>query len=130
MSKKKYIMLGGSKNPVGYCAYHKATLSTKQLKSKECLQKNCNRLIKYEHEYWNQLERNRQLKQQQKEEKKKREKMEKEKELRRDILKRVTYCHNAPIKYKDQLEYCSTCPYGEKCMSEIVEMVYDYFQRF
>ena len=73
MSKKKYIMLGGSKNPVGYCAYHKATLSTKQLKAKECLQKNCNRLIKYEHEYWNQLERNRQLKQQRKEEKKKRE---------------------------------------------------------
>ena len=130
MSKKKYIMLGGSKNPVGYCAYHKATLSTKQLKSKECLQKTRNRLIKYEHEYWNQLERNRQLKQQRKEEKKKREKMEKEKELRRDILKRVTYCHNAPIKYKDQLEYCSTCPYGEKCMSEIVELVYDYFQRF
>ena len=130
MSKKKYIMLGGSKNPVGYCAYHKTTLSTKQLKAKECLQKNCNRLIKYDHEYWNQLERNRQLKQQRKEEKKRREKMEKEKELRRDIVKRVTYCHNAPIKYKDQLEYCSTCPYGEKCMSEIVEMVYDYFQRF
>ena len=130
MSKKKYIMLGGSKNPVGYCTYHKATLSANQLKSKECLQKKCRRLIKYNHEYWNQLERNRQLKQQRKEEKKRREKMEKEKELRRDILKRVTYCHNAPIKYKDQLEYCSTCPYGEKCMSEIVEMVYDYFQRF
>ena len=130
MSKKKYIHLGGSSNPVGYCTYHKATLSANQLKSKECLQKKCRRLIKYNHEYWNQLGQKKQAKRELKEKKKKEEKMEKEKELRRDIVKRVTYCHNAPLKYKDQLEYCSQCPYGERCMTEIVELVYDYFNRF
>ena len=130
MKKKKYIHLGGSSNPVGYCTYHKATLSVNQLKSKECLQKKCRRLIKYNHEYWNQLEQKKQAKQKLKEKKKKEEKMEKEKELRSDIVKRATYCHNAPVKYKDQLDYCSQCPYGEKCLTELVELVYDYFNRF
>ena len=37
---------------VGYCAYHKRYLTQTQLKTKQCLQKNCNRLIKIEHRFW------------------------------------------------------------------------------
>lgn len=39
----------------GWCAYHKKHLTVKQLKAHNCLQKNCNKLIKYEnHEWWRQ----------------------------------------------------------------------------
>lgn len=42
----------------GYCYYHKCALSVKQLKAHKCLQKNCDRLKKYEsHEWWKQRER-------------------------------------------------------------------------
>lgn len=42
---------------VGYCAFHKAFVTTKQLKKKQCLTKQCNRLIKQtNHEYWKQKE--------------------------------------------------------------------------
>lgn len=37
---------------VGYCAYHKRYITQTQLKTKQCLQKNCNRLIKIEHRFW------------------------------------------------------------------------------
>lgn len=128
---KKYIKLGGSSNPVGYCHYHRMTLSTKQLKSKQCLEKNCNRLSKYEeHGFWKQLEEQNKKKEQLKQKRKMEKKQAKEQELRNEIMKRVTYCHNAPIKYNEQLEYCAKCNYGDTCMSEIVELVYDYFNRF
>lgn len=130
MAKKKYIRLGGSQDPVAYCAYHKSTLSKNQMKAKECLSKNCNRLIRKEHDFWIQYDKAISKKEKLKEQKKMNEKHAKEKELRNDIMKRVTYCHNAPDKYSTQLEYCSDCPYGDKCMAGIVEMVYDYFNRF
>ena len=130
MAKKKFIKLGGSQNPVAYCAYHKMTLSVNQMKAKECLSKNCNRLVRKEHDYWIQYDKQIEKKKQIKELKKMKEKKEKEKELRNDIMKRVKYCHEAPIKYKEQLDYCSQCPYGEGCMTEIIEMVHDYFNRF
>ena len=42
----------------GWCAYHRKYLTVKQLKAHKCLQKNCDRLIKYEsHEWWRQRER-------------------------------------------------------------------------
>lgn len=122
--------MGGSSDPVAFCAYHKMTLSKQQMKSKECLQKECPRLIKYDHPYWVQREQEKVKKQQRKEEKKMRERQEKEQELRNEIMHRVTYCHNAPDKYTKQLAYCSDCKYSEGCMSEIIELVYDYFTRF
>lgn len=130
MSKKKYIRLGGSQNPVGYCAYHKATLSVNQLKGKECLQKNCDRLIKYDHDYWKQIEKAAQLKKQRKDQRKQQIKMDNERELRNEIMRRVRYCYNAPKKYKAQLDYCSQCKYGTECMSKIVDLIYEYFERF
>lgn len=42
---------------VGYCKYHQAALTTRTLKKHECLNKQCNALIKYEnHDYWRQRE--------------------------------------------------------------------------
>lgn len=42
----------------GYCYYHKCHLTVRQLKSHKCLQKNCNRLERYEdHQWWKQRER-------------------------------------------------------------------------
>ena len=47
-----------SSNIVGYCCYHKCGITTKQLKKKECLKKNCNYLKKNEcHQLWAQRER-------------------------------------------------------------------------
>lgn len=37
---------------VGYCAYHKRYITSQQLKTKKCLTKNCNRLIKIENKFW------------------------------------------------------------------------------
>lgn len=37
---------------VGYCAYHKRYITQTQLKTKECLKKECKRLIKIEHRFW------------------------------------------------------------------------------
>lgn len=37
---------------VGYCAYHKRYLTKTQLKTKGCLQKSCDRLIKIESSFW------------------------------------------------------------------------------
>lgn len=123
--------MGGSSDPVAFCGYHKMTLSKQQMKSKECLKKECNRLIKYSnHPYWITKEQQKLKKQQIKEEKKMREREEKEQELRNEIMRRVTYCHNAPDKYTKQLVYCSDCKYSDSCMNEIIELVYDYFTRF
>ena len=37
---------------VGYCAHHKNYLTKQQLQTKKCLQKECNRLIKIECNFW------------------------------------------------------------------------------
>lgn len=42
---------------VGYCHYHKAALTVKTLKCKECLKKQCDAFKKYEeHDFWRQHE--------------------------------------------------------------------------
>lgn len=41
---------------IGYCGRHHCYLSVAQLKRKECLQKQCTHLEKYEHEFWQQRE--------------------------------------------------------------------------
>lgn len=38
---------------IGYCTFHKGFITRKQLKTKQCLQKNCNALIKnINHPFW------------------------------------------------------------------------------
>lgn len=47
---------------VGYCHYHKAALTVKTMKGKECLKKQCDALKKYEeHDFWRQHEQKKQL---------------------------------------------------------------------
>lgn len=57
--------IGNSKYPVGYCRHHKATLSARQLKNKQCLGKNCHHLEKYKtHPFWKaRVKKNREKKQ-------------------------------------------------------------------
>lgn len=44
-----------SNNCCGYCKYHRANLTVKQMRAKECLQKECRYLVKNEsHSYWKQ----------------------------------------------------------------------------
>ena len=46
-----------SDNIVAYCKYHKCGVTVKQMKTKNCLGKQCNYLVKNEtHEYWHQRE--------------------------------------------------------------------------
>jgi hypothetical protein len=46
-----------SNNVVGYCRYHHASMTVKQMKCKNCLQKECRHLVKNEeHPYWRQRE--------------------------------------------------------------------------
>lgn len=46
-----------SDNVVGYCRYHHASMTVKQMKCKNCLQKECKHLVKNEeHQYWRQRE--------------------------------------------------------------------------
>lgn len=40
------------KRAVGYCAYHKRYVTQQQMKTKECLRKQCERLIKIPHKSW------------------------------------------------------------------------------
>ena len=42
-----------NKNPVGYCKYKKAYLTLAQMKTHRCTSRQCKRLIKRNHEYWN-----------------------------------------------------------------------------
>lgn len=39
-------------NPCAYCHYHEGYLTVRQMKNKDCLGKQCNRLQKSEHPYW------------------------------------------------------------------------------
>lgn len=46
-----------SDNVVGYCRHHHASMTVKQMKCKNCLQKECRHLVKNEeHQYWRQRE--------------------------------------------------------------------------
>ena len=44
------------KRVVGFCRRHQCYLSSKQLKRKECLKKQCTHLDKREHDFWRQRE--------------------------------------------------------------------------
>lgn len=41
---------------VGYCWKHNCHLTSTQVKNKQCLQKQCDALERYEHEFWRQRE--------------------------------------------------------------------------
>ena len=46
-----------SDNVAAYCRYHHASMTVKQMKCKNCLQKECRHLVKNEdHQYWRQRE--------------------------------------------------------------------------
>ena len=44
------------KRAVGYCNRHHCYITTKQIKQKECLSKQCHHLEKRDHEFWRQRE--------------------------------------------------------------------------
>ena len=47
---------------VGYCHFHKAALTVKTLKCKECLKKQCDAMERYgEHDFWRQHEQKKSL---------------------------------------------------------------------
>ena len=53
----KRLFNSESNNCCGYCKYHLANLTVKQMRAKECLQKECRYLVKNEsHSYWKQRE--------------------------------------------------------------------------
>lgn len=46
----------------GYCHYHHKYLTVKMVKAHECLQKQCDALQKYDHEWWRQRDLKKQRK--------------------------------------------------------------------
>lgn len=59
---KLYCPIGCPKESVvGYCHYHNATLSEHQLKKKKCLEKQCNRLQRIQHPFWERREETKRL---------------------------------------------------------------------
>ena len=54
--------------PCGYCKLHKASITVKQLKNKQCIQKHCYHLCRYwSHPYWKQRENTKELRKARKE---------------------------------------------------------------
>ena len=54
---KECLFNSESNNCCAYCHYHKAFMTVKQMKCKECLNKQCRHLVKNEeHQYWRQRE--------------------------------------------------------------------------
>lgn len=51
-----YNTMIDERHAIGFCHKHKRHLTTKQLKRKECLKKQCNALERHEHEFWRQRE--------------------------------------------------------------------------
>ena len=45
-----------ARSPCAYCKKKNVSLTWKQVKAKECLQKECWHLVKYDHEVWRQRE--------------------------------------------------------------------------
>ena len=65
---KKCLYDTYSDNCCAYCKYHHCAMTVKQMKYKECLQKQCWHLIKNEnHQYWKQREAIKQKRKQRKE---------------------------------------------------------------
>lgn len=57
-----------SDNVAAYCKYHCCSMTPKQIKTKECLQKQCWYMVKNEeHEWWKQRERTKQKRKNRKE---------------------------------------------------------------
>ena len=53
----KTLYNGCSDNCCAYCKFHQCSMTVKQMKQKECLQKQCWHLVKNEeHQYWRQRE--------------------------------------------------------------------------
>lgn len=53
----KTLYNGCSDNCCAYCKLHQCSITVKQMKQKECLQKQCWHLVKNEeHQYWRQRE--------------------------------------------------------------------------
>lgn len=52
----KSIYGGKPKNPIAYCHLHKGVLTVRELKTKECLKKQCRHLQKFSHQYWDERE--------------------------------------------------------------------------
>lgn len=50
--KYRTVLGGICKDPIAYCKLHKASITKKQLKIKDCVKKECHYLSKYEHDYW------------------------------------------------------------------------------
>jgi len=67
--KKVRRVLSGttSSNTCAYCAFHKCSLTPRQVKKQRCLGKQCNALIKHEHEFWQDQEERRALRKARKE---------------------------------------------------------------
>jgi hypothetical protein len=54
---KECLFHSYSNNVVAYCHYHACAMTTKQMKCKNCLNKQCRHLVKNEeHQYWRQRE--------------------------------------------------------------------------
>lgn len=54
MPKYKHPLGGPPGKVVGYCRYHKCTITVPQLRQRECLRKECWALKKQAHPYWEQ----------------------------------------------------------------------------
>lgn len=54
---KECLFNTSSNNVAAYCRYHHCSITVKQMKCKECLNKQCRHLVKNEeHQYWRQRE--------------------------------------------------------------------------
>lgn len=63
---KTYCKLGGG-TPCGYCRLHRLTVTPKQMKRRQCLQKQCRSFVPWkQHPIWEQREREKQLKEERK----------------------------------------------------------------
>lgn len=54
---KECLFNSHSNNVAAYCRYHHCSMTVKQMKCKNCLQKECKHLVRNEeHQYWKQRE--------------------------------------------------------------------------
>lgn len=69
MKEQYNVLYGGEANKERVCAYckmHRKNLTVRQLHKKECLQKQCTHLQKYEHPFWEYREERKKLRQERK----------------------------------------------------------------
>ena len=58
---ERNVLYGGrSSNTCAFCAFHRKSLTPKQLRKHRCLAKQCTALIKHEHPIWDLKEKRRQ----------------------------------------------------------------------